>query len=99
MASTTPNVSKTVRISADQRSAAEASRDALLIASALRLVRGRGTLRVSGCRFRAHPRDLLPMHLNATLDLDVIAIEAQDQIGILGELAVPAVETSRTTAP
>ena len=39
------------------------------------------------------------MHLNATLDLDVVAIEAEDQISVLLELAAPAAETSRTRPP
>ncbi len=39
------------------------------------------------------------MHLNATLDLDVVAIEAQDQISVLLELAAPAAERSRTRPP
>ena len=32
------------------------------------------------------------MHLNATLDLDVVAIEAEDQISVLLELAAPAAD-------
>ena len=39
------------------------------------------------------------MHLNATLDLDVVAIEAEDQISVLLELTAPAAETSRTRRP
>jgi Ca-activated chloride channel family protein len=39
------------------------------------------------------------MHLNATLDLDVVAIEAQDQIAVLLELAAPAADSSRTRPP
>jgi Ca-activated chloride channel family protein len=39
------------------------------------------------------------MHLNATLDLDVVAIEAEDQISVLLELAAPAAKTSRTRPP
>ena len=39
------------------------------------------------------------MHLNATLDLDVVAIEAEDRISVLLELAAPAAKTSRTRPP
>jgi Ca-activated chloride channel family protein len=39
------------------------------------------------------------MHLNATLDLDVVAIEARDQIAVLLELAAPAADRSRTRPP
>jgi Ca-activated chloride channel homolog len=41
------------------------------------------------------------MHLNATLDLDldVVAIEAQDRISVLLELAAPAAETTGTRPP
>jgi Ca-activated chloride channel homolog len=39
------------------------------------------------------------MHLNATLDLDVVAIEAQDRISVLLELTAPTAETSRTRPP
>jgi Ca-activated chloride channel family protein len=39
------------------------------------------------------------MHLNATLDLDVVAIEAHDQIAVLLELAAPAADSSRTRPP
>src|SRR4051794_13269802 len=39
------------------------------------------------------------MHLNATLDLDVVAIEAQDHISVLLELAAPTDETARTRPP
>src|SRR3954469_20372410 len=36
------------------------------------------------------------MHLNATLDLDVVAIEAEDQVSVLLELAAPAAKRSQT---
>jgi len=39
------------------------------------------------------------MHLNATLDLDVVAIEAQDQVSVLLELAAPAAETANPRPP
>src|SRR3954469_11751883 len=39
------------------------------------------------------------MHLNATLDLDVVAIEAEDQISVLLELAAPAAKRSPTRSP
>src|SRR3954451_19566045 len=39
------------------------------------------------------------MHLNATLDLDVVAIEAEDQVSVLLELAAPAAKRSQTRAP
>src|SRR4051794_6944035 len=39
------------------------------------------------------------MHLNATLDLDVVAIEAEDQISVLLELAAPAAKSSQTRPP
>src|SRR5215218_5936173 len=39
------------------------------------------------------------MHLNATLDLDVVAIESQDQISVLLELAAPAASADRTRPP
>src|SRR4051812_50061872 len=39
------------------------------------------------------------MHLNATLDLDVVAIEAEDQISALRELAAPAAKSSQTRPP
>ena len=51
------------------------------------------------CQIGPSPNDLTPMHLNATLDLDVVAIEAQDQISVLLELAAPDAETSRTRPP
>ena len=39
------------------------------------------------------------MKLNATLDLDVIAIEAQDQLAILIELVAPQQEAARRRPP
>jgi Ca-activated chloride channel homolog len=39
------------------------------------------------------------MHLNATLDLEVVAIEAQDQVSVLLELAAPAAETANPRPP
>ena len=39
------------------------------------------------------------MHLNATLDLDVVALEADDQISVLLELTAPTAQTSRTRPP
>jgi Ca-activated chloride channel family protein len=39
------------------------------------------------------------MHLNATLDLDVVAIEAQDEVSVLLELAAPAAETANPRPP
>jgi Ca-activated chloride channel family protein len=39
------------------------------------------------------------MHLNTTLDLDMVAIEAQDQVSVLLELAAPAAETANPRPP
>jgi len=39
------------------------------------------------------------MHLKTTLDLDVVAIEAQDQVSVLLELAAPAAEHSTPRSP
>ena len=39
------------------------------------------------------------MHLDATLDLDVVAVEAQDRISVLLELAAPAASADRTRPP
>ena len=60
----------------------------------------RGRAAVSDvCQVERRRDDLGVMHLNATLDLDVVAIEAEDQISVLLELAAPAAETSRTRPP
>ena len=39
------------------------------------------------------------MHLNALLDLDIVAIEAEDEVSVLLELTAPPADTARTRAP
>ena len=45
------------------------------------------------------PRDSIPMDLNALLDVDVVAVEAEDQVSVLLELVAPGRDSDAQRPP